>query len=79
MLGAALGVLPGASEELQALFDFVGYHPHVYLDTSLPKGIVPSVPGTGEYAGCQVWQGPLGPVVLVKVDGKPTYAYHDLV
>jgi hypothetical protein len=78
MLGASLGVLPGALEELHALFDLVGYHPQVRLDTSLPAGLVATVPGTGEYAGCRVWQGPLGPVVLFKADGTPTYAYHDL-
>jgi arginyl-tRNA synthetase len=78
MLGASLGIQPGAWEELQALFHFVGYHPQVRLDASLPAGLVPTVPGTGDYAGCQVWQGPLGPVVVVKGDGTPTYAYHDL-
>jgi arginyl-tRNA synthetase len=78
MLGASLGVLPGALEELQALFDLVGYHPLVHLDTSLPAGLVPTEPGTGEYAGCRVWQGPLGPVVVLKADGTPTYASHDL-
>ena len=65
-------------EELHALFDFVGYHPQVYFDTDLPKGLVATVPGTSKYAGCQVWQGPLGPVVVVKADGQPTYAAHDL-
>jgi arginyl-tRNA synthetase len=78
MLGASLGVLPCALAELHELFDFAGYLPRVYLDTDLPAGLVPTVAGTGEYAGCQIWQGPLGPVVLVKSDGKPTYAYHDL-
>jgi arginyl-tRNA synthetase len=78
LLGASLGVVPGALEELHELFDLVGYHPEVTLDTDLPAGLVPTEPGTGDYAGCQVWQGPLGPVVLVKSDGKPTYAYHDL-
>jgi arginyl-tRNA synthetase len=78
LLGASLGVLPCALHDLHDLFDFVGYHPRVTLDTDLPAGLVPSLPGTAEYAGCQVWQGPLGPVVLVKSDGKPTYAYHDL-
>jgi arginyl-tRNA synthetase len=78
MLGASLGILPGALQQLQSLFDFVGYHPEVYLDTSLPTGLVPTVPGTGEYAGCQVWHGPLGPVVILKGDGTPTYACHDL-
>jgi arginyl-tRNA synthetase len=50
----------------------------VSLDTELPAGLVPAVPGTGAYAGCQVWHGPLGPVVVVKANGQPTYAYHDL-
>jgi arginyl-tRNA synthetase len=79
LLGASLGVLPGALEELHALFDFVGYHPEMHFDTALPKGLVPTVLGTGEYAGCQVWHGPLDPVVVVKANGQPTYACHDLI
>ena len=78
LLGASLGVLPGALEELHALFDFVGYHPRVHVDIDLPQNLVPAVPGAGAYAGCQVWQGPLGPVVVVKANGQPTYACHDL-
>jgi arginyl-tRNA synthetase len=78
MLGAALGVLPGAPEELQALFDFVGYHPQTCLDTSLPAGLVATAPGAGKYADCQVYHGPLGPVVVIKANGQPTYACHDL-
>jgi arginyl-tRNA synthetase len=78
MLGASLGILPGALEELFALFDFVGYHPEVCLDTDLPAGLVATTPGNGEFAGCQVWHGPLGPVVILKANGQPTYAYHDL-
>jgi arginyl-tRNA synthetase len=78
LLGASLGVLPCALQELHDLFDFVGYHPTIYLDTDLPSGLVAAQPGAGAYTGCQVWQGPLGPVVVVKSDGKPTYAYHDL-
>jgi arginyl-tRNA synthetase len=78
MLGASLGVMPGAFEELLAWFDFVGYHPQITFDTDLPSGSVPAVPGSDEYAGCRVWQGPLGPVVVQKSDGTPTYAAHDL-
>jgi len=78
MLGASLGIMPGALEDLHTLFDFVGYHPEMCFDTDLAKGLVPTTPGTGEYAGCQVWQGPLGPVVVIKANGQPTYAYHDL-
>ena len=36
------------------------------------------MPGTGKYEGCQVWQGPIGPVVILKADDTPTYAAHDL-
>src|SRR5262249_40764135 len=78
MLGASQSVLPGALEELHALFNFVGYQPQVHFDTSLPAGLVATKPGTGEYAGCWVWQGPLGPVVILKADGTPTYPSHDL-
>jgi arginyl-tRNA synthetase len=78
LLGASLGVLPGALSELHAWFDFVGYHPQITLDTDLPHGLVPTTPGSGKYAGCQVWHGPLGSVVVIKSDGRPTYAYHDL-
>ncbi len=78
MLGASLGVLPGALENLHALFDFVGYHPQIAFDTDLPPGLVPTSPGTGAYAGCEVWHGPLGPVVVKKGNGQPTYAYHEL-
>jgi arginyl-tRNA synthetase len=78
LLGASLGVLPGALEELQAWFEFVGYQPQVHFDTEQPKGLVPMSPGTGQYAGCQVYHGPLGPVVVVKANGQTSYAYHDL-
>jgi len=78
MLGASLGILPGAVEDLHAFFDFVGYHPQVCFDINLPEALIPTTPGTEKYVGCLVWQGPLGPVVVVKANGQPTYAYHDL-
>ena len=48
LLGAAVGVLPGALDELQARFAFIGYHPTIYLDTDLPPGLVPTSHGTGD-------------------------------
>jgi arginyl-tRNA synthetase len=27
---------------------------------------------------CEVWDGPEGPVIVVRSDGRPTYAFHDL-
>lgn len=78
MLGASLGIMPGALEDPHALFDFVDYQPQMCFDTDLAENLVTTMPGTGEYAGCQVWNGPLGPVVVIKANCQPTYAYHDL-
>jgi arginyl-tRNA synthetase len=78
MLGASLGIMPGALEDLHSLFGFVGYHPQMCFDTDLPDGLIPTTQGTGKYTGCKVWQGSLGSVVVVKANGQPTYAYHDL-
>jgi arginyl-tRNA synthetase len=78
MLGASLGFMPGALEDLHSLFDFVEYHPQICFDTDIANDLVTTTPGTGEYAGCKVWYGPLGPLVVIKANGQPTYAYHDL-
>ena len=78
MLGASLGIIPGALEALHALFDFVGYHPRICFDTDLSPKSVPTTSGAGQQSGCQVWQGPLGPVIVIKANGQPTYACHDL-
>lgn len=79
MLGAAVGIDPGAERKLNEWFDFVDYHPEIYYDDRLilPESVVLE-PGSGDQEGCLVWEGPNGPVIVQRSNGKRTYAYHDL-
>ena len=74
MLGASQGVQDGAVEAYKAWCDLAQYHPTIYLDTELPPPPQPLQDGTGDKAGCKLYEG----VVVYKSDGKPTYAAHDL-
>jgi arginyl-tRNA synthetase len=74
MLGAAVGVKEGALKKYEEWCDLAGYHPQVWLDKELPPPTVAMNEGTGEYAGCKVWND----VVIYKSNGSPTYAAHDL-
>ncbi len=79
LLGKCLGIEPTAEAALQEWFDFLDYHPEFHSDTEVcGKTKVEGTPGEGEYAGCEVWQGAKGPVVIRRSDGTTTYAYHDL-
>jgi arginyl-tRNA synthetase len=79
MLGAANGVLAGALDSYKSWCQLAQYNPAVYFDTQLPKPSAPLQPGTGEKAGTMVFIGPKGEeTVVVKSDGKSTYASHDL-
>ena len=85
MLGASGGILSDAESKLQDWFDFVGFQPYeTHYDTELTKTdeakkiIQQCKDGEGEYQGCKVWTGPKGPVVLIRSNEKPTYAFHDL-
>ena len=90
MLGAALGEIEGAEEELSAWCGRATYVPHFTKDTSLHVELLrPTRYGTDEiaagtteqrsYDNCKMWDGPLGPVVVIRSDGRPTYAGHDLM
>ena len=74
MLGASLGVNEGAYDELMGWYKKAKYNPKIYLDTELPFTTASLTDGEGEYAGCKMYNG----VVVVKSNGKPTYAAHDL-
>lgn len=79
MLGYSLGEKPGASAELHAWFDFLDYHPEVFSDEEVStKHPIQGIIGEGEYLGCLVWNGKKSPVVIVRQDGRKTYAHHDL-
>lgn len=81
MFGASLGVIDGAQKALEDWFKFVGYAPQIYYDTFLDYKLLNDLYEVkeGEYAGCICWDGPKGPVVIVRSNKKRTYAAHDLV
>jgi arginyl-tRNA synthetase len=77
MLGAAVGVEPYAMGMLDEFYQRAGYLPDLYYDNKLPDN-VETVDGEGEQAGCKVWIGPKGPIIVTRSDGRHTYAHHDL-
>jgi arginyl-tRNA synthetase len=82
LLGASLGVYKFAVDELNEWFDFVGYKPELYYDVLMPKD-KDIVPRWLEYepcatTGCEMWDGPKGPVIVTRSDGRPTYAFADI-
>jgi arginyl-tRNA synthetase len=81
LLGAAMGTVHRARAELARWYDLADYRPTCVLDTDLYniEFIYPMRDGEGEQSGCKVWDGPRGPVIVVRSDGRPTYAYHDLM
>lgn len=93
ILGASQGVYKYAQDQLKEWFDFVGYHPELYYDVLMPKDadIVVRRPAkmpmkfTNEHGkevvqdtDCEVWDGPKGPIIVVRKDGRPTYAFADI-
>lgn len=81
LLGASLGIDEQHKADLMDWFDFVDYHPKIYFDISLPGNLPEGTYSvfSGDYKGCQVWNGPKGPVVLIRSNEKKTYAYYDLI
>jgi hypothetical protein len=82
LLGASQGIVEGAREELDLWYKVSRYQPTLLLDTETHGKIEKFYAlrdGSGEQSGCKVWDGPLGPVIVIRQDGRPTYAYHDLV
>jgi arginyl-tRNA synthetase len=84
MLGYSMGEKPGAAQNLQKWFDFVGYQPQIHKDIDLKGPEEEMVPGEGEFEGSMVWHGPKGPVLMKRSANHPerpgehTYGYHDL-
>lgn len=89
LLGASQGVYDYAMNELRQWFDFVRYKPELYYDVLMPKDLdivprrlIPDDPDSllyyGDKVGCEVWDGPKGPVIVTRSDGRSTYAFHDI-
>lgn len=84
LLGASQGVYKYAQNQLQAWFDFLDYHPEVYYDVLMPRDlvefrqVVKPDPSAMQNLPVGVYDGPKGEVIVVRSDGRPTYAFHDL-
>lgn len=83
ILGASQGVYKYATDALQGWFDFLEYKPEVYYDVLMPRDetIVPRRKvddPDNKLHGCEIWDGPADPVIVVRADGRPTYAFHDI-
>lgn len=84
LLGASQGCYQFALNELYEWFNFCDYHPTVYYDVLMPrdydvvpryKKMMPTESGESEV---EVFDGPKGPVIVTRNDGRPTYAFHDV-
>lgn len=92
LLGASLGVHKNSTVSLRQWTELVGYHPEIYYDVLQPIDIIQMREPTVEeveggvidvnegpdLALPKLWDGPKGPVVVVRADGRPLYAYYDL-
>ena len=81
MFGASQGVKTKALESLKKWTKIAKYkikNPH--YDNVLPDDALEGElePGEDDAKGCLVWEGPYGPVIVERSDGRKTYSYHDL-
>ena len=79
------GILKQSVDDLNEWFNFLDFKPKLYYDALMPQDleIVPRKNGEGDKEGALVWDGPHGPVVVMrKADEfgfrRTTYAFHDL-
>jgi len=84
LLGATLGVKLDALDGWRYWTGYLKYNPTEYFDVTLPDDVVKTHPQKLE-AGLppaelvpEVWDGPLGEVIVKRSDGRPLYAYYDL-
>lgn len=79
LLGASLGVVSSARDALYRWIKLARYEPSMYYDVLMPIDLVNiEEPIDHEHAGCKVWNGPNGSVIVMKSNGQRTYAFHDL-
>lgn len=93
LLGCTLGVKKSALDGWKYWTQFAQYNPTVYYDVVLPVDVIQTREPTvkeieekiinvnegGDFDLPQLWDGPLGPVVVTRSDGRPLYAFYDLV
>lgn len=81
LLGCSMGVKLAAIQGWEKWTNFVGFHPEIYYDCALPQDVVDTRIETdpqSHYQGGEVWDGPNGPVLVKRTDGRFLYSFHDL-
>lgn len=88
LLGASQGVQSTAVVEYNKWCEFLNYKPELFYDVLQPWDYVtcrPADPKDNEHfsfdkppTGCKMFDGPKGPVIVVRSDGRPTYGFYDL-
>lgn len=94
LLGASLGVKKAAVVGWKRWTSFVGYRPKEYYDLTLPQDVIETRKPNEEelkrmYESSEIvgyplnlpdyWDGPKGPVIVKRADGRPLYAFYDLL
>ena len=81
LLGASQGVLSEAISKLKKWFDFLDFYPNLNYDVLQPWDYVDCrlvEDSENPMNGCKVWDGPKGPVIVVRSDGRPTYTFYEI-
>jgi arginyl-tRNA synthetase len=88
LLGASQGVISTAMPKLHKWFNFLDYKPELYYDVLQPWDYVKYRPATKDDdkyfeegkspEGCQMWDGPKGPIIVIRSDGRPNYSFWDI-
>lgn len=86
LLGASQGVLSTAVAEYDNWCKFLNYKPELFYDVLQPIDYVecrPAEKKDNEHfdkppTNCKIFDGPKGPVIVVRSDGRPTYGFYDL-
>ena len=78
ILGCSLGVKQRAIDSWTWWTNFVNYAPKLYYDVILPDDVILTYTQTEDGSGPSYWNGPNGPVIVKREDGRPLYAYYDL-
>jgi len=89
LLGTGKGILKKSKDALKKWLRCVHYEPKLYYDCLMPtdedivvrhKAMMPKKQPDGSTVDeeCTVWDGPEGPVIVLRGDGRPLYTFHDI-
>jgi len=89
LLGSGKGILKKSKDALKKWLRCVHYKPKLYYDCLMPmdedivvrhQALMPKKQPDGSILNeeCTVWDGPSGPVIVIRGDGRPLYTFHDI-